>query len=133
MSDQYNPFDQFSDEDLASLGVSREELTPENALAVAARVQGGAEAQWAENEQGIEELLVHAHRAISAFPDSRVRAFAQLYGESMRDLHTAEVKDIDPDHVVHLFLFAVFKLAESRNREAALSDGNRRRGREDDN
>jgi hypothetical protein len=123
----YDPFARFTDEDLASLGVTRDELKTLDPMELANRVKEQADEQWDSEETGIEELVAQAAEGIVRFPgaNERQNAFAELYGRSLRDTDGME---LDADHMMHLFLFAVFKLAEAREQIAKLSDGNYRKG-----
>jgi hypothetical protein len=123
-SDPWEPgvgfaLDQVSDDDLAKMGVSRDD-SPETIIAA---VKAEALRQWTGSEELIEEMITQAQRAIDMYPYQRDEAMARFYGETMQDIAGEEV---DGESILITMMMTIFKLAEERRRAIWLMDGNRR-------
>lgn len=114
-------------EDLASLGVTTQEEFAAF-LADGESLKVNAATALMEQENSLDDAVKSAQYYINANPDDRLMALAHYYGDSVDEV--GDTTKLDSATVFNLVCLLAFRLAEAQNQIAALSDGNRRRGKE---
>jgi hypothetical protein len=113
-------------EDLAGLGITTQEEF-DVFLADGESIKMNATAALMEQEDKMESAVHAAHQYINDQPDDRVMALAHYYGDSVDEV--GDTTQLDSSTLFNLVCILAFRLAEAQQQIAALSDGNRRRGK----